>query len=79
MNIFKSKSDIARYLECSRPAIETQIKRWDIKQIEIWKVKWYVIVKQFIIYLLESTEYIILKFKIRRIDIYEPGNPYCYT
>lgn len=53
MNIFKSKSDIARYLQCSRPAIETQIKRWDIKQIEIWKVKWYVVVKEFIIYLLE--------------------------
>lgn len=52
MIIFKSKTEIANYLWVSRPAIETRIKRKEIKQIEIGKVKGYVICKEFIIYLL---------------------------
>ncbi len=52
MKIFKSKTEIANYLWVSRPSIETRIKRKEVKQIEIGKVKGYILVKEFIIYLL---------------------------
>ena len=53
MYIFKSKSEVARYLDCSRPAIETMIKNKLVKQVSIWKATKYVIVLEFIKYLLE--------------------------
>ena len=53
MYIFKSKSEVARYLNCSRPAIETMIKNKLVKQVSIWKATKYVIVLEFIKYLLE--------------------------
>lgn len=51
--IFKNKTEIAIYLNCWRWKIYDMIKRKEIKEIYIWKVKGYVIVLDFIKYLLE--------------------------
>lgn len=53
MKVFKSKLELANYLWVSRPSIETKIKKKEVKQIEIWKIKGYVIVLEFIKYLLD--------------------------
>lgn len=57
MNTYNNKSEVAKALWICRPAVETLIKRWEVKQIIItkWKkdIKAYVIVKEFIIYLLK--------------------------
>lgn len=53
MKVFKTKQEIANYLWVSRPAIETKLKRNEVKKIEIWKVKGYVYVREFIIDLLK--------------------------
>lgn len=52
MQIFNNKSELAKYLQCSRPTIETKLRKWEVKQISIGKSKRFVIVKEFIIYLL---------------------------
>jgi hypothetical protein len=53
MKVFKTKQEIANYLWVSRPTIETKLKRNEVKQIEIWKVKGYIYVREFIIELLK--------------------------
>ena len=51
--IFKTKQDLATYLKCYRQKIDSKIKKWEIKAIYIENKKiGYVIVKDFIIYLL---------------------------
>ena len=52
MKVFKTKTDIANYLWVSRPTIDLRIRDKEVKQIVIWKSKWYVVVREFIIYLL---------------------------
>ncbi len=51
--IFTKKIEIARYLDCGRWKIYDMIKRNEIKELYIWdKRVWYVIVLDFIKYLL---------------------------
>lgn len=56
MLTYNTKTDLAKRLWVSRPAIDTAIKRWEIKKIILtrWKkeIKFYVIVKETIINLL---------------------------
>lgn len=53
MKIYTSKTEVAKVKNISRPSVDTLIKRWEVKKIEIWKNKGYVIVKEFIIELLK--------------------------
>ena len=51
--IFKTKKQVADYLKCYRQKIDSKIKKWEVKVLYLDNKKiWYVIVKDFIIYLL---------------------------
>jgi len=51
--IYKYKSEIVRHLECWRWKVDDMIKRNEIKELYVWEKKiWYVIVLDFIRYLL---------------------------
>lgn len=55
--LYNTKKEVANALWLCRQSIDTQIKNWIVKELIItkWKkeIKVYVIVKEFIIYLLE--------------------------
>lgn len=51
--IFRTKQELANYLDCYRQKIDAKIKRWEVKVLYLDNKKiGYVIVKEFIIELL---------------------------
>ena len=52
--IYRNKSEISQHLQCSRQKVYSMIERWEVKEVHTSKKKvWYVIVLDFIKYLLD--------------------------